>query len=346
MNAKVFLTAGLLTIAAAGVWQQASRHDAPSATGHELLNVSYDVSRELWRELNAAFIPAYEESTGTRLEINQSHGGSGSQARAVVDGLEADVLTLNLWTDTDLVRKAGLIAAGWEDRFPNRSLPYTSTIVFVVRKGNPKGVHDWPDLIRPGVEPITPNPKTSGNGKLSFLAAWGSVIRRGGTEAQAQEFVSELFRRIPVLDAGGRAATMTFATKNIGDVQLTFENEAWLEVNEAGGELEVVHPPISIRAEPHVAVVDAVVDRKGTREAARAYLDFLYTAKGQEIIARHNLRPMDEAIRVKAADRTPSIELFSIDDIASGWGGAQARFFAEGAAFDMIFASASTGSSS
>lgn len=304
----------------------------------ELLNVSYDPTRELWRDLNSQFIASYSRDTGNGVEIKQSHGGSSSQARAVLDGLEADVVTLALWSDADVLRKENLIQAGWEDRLPNRSLPYSSTIVFVVRKGNPKQIKDWADLAQPGVQVITPNPKTSGNGKLSFLAAWGSVVLRGGTEADAKRFIKELYRNVPVLDTGARGATSTFAQKQIGDVHLTWENEAHLEVQETGHELELVYPSLSILAEPHVCVVDANVDRKGTRAVAEAYLKFLYTAPGQETIAAHFYRPMDVAVLARHARRFPRIELFSIAKIASGWDDAQAKFFAEGALFDSIYA--------
>jgi sulfate/thiosulfate transport system substrate-binding protein len=302
-----------------------------------LLNVSYDPTRELWRDLNARFVPRYEAETGTRVEIKQSHGGSGTQARAVIDGLDADVVTLALWSDTDAIRKKGLLADGWEERLPHRSLPYFSTIVFVVRKGNPKGVKDWPDLIRPGVEIITPNPKTSGNGKLSFLAAWGAVRQRGGSEQEAREFVARLYKQTPVLDSGARGSTTTFAQKKIGDVHLTWENEAHLEVQESAGELELVYPPRSIRAEPHVAVVDANVDRKGTRAAAEAYLKFLYTEEAQEVIARHHYRPIDEAVRAKHADALPPVELFPVTAVARDWDEAQQKFFADGGVFDELY---------
>src|SRR2546427_4059982 len=282
----------------------------------ELLNVSYDPTRELWRDINAAFIPKYQKETGTTLEIKQSHGGSGTQARAVVDGLEADVVTLALWPDTDAVRKAGQIAEGWEKRLPNNSLPYTSTIVFVVRKGNPKGIKDWPDIVKSGIEIVTPNPKTSGNGKLSFLAAWGSVTQRGGSEADALEFVKKLYAQTPVLDLGARGSTTTFVQKKIGDVHLTWENEAHLEVEEAGGAVEIVYPPISVLAEPPVAIVDANVKRKGTGAAAKAYLDFLYTAEGQDIIAKHYFRPIDEKVFAAHAASFPDVKRFPVTAIA------------------------------
>lgn len=305
----------------------------------ELLNVSYDPTRELWRDLNEQFTARYQQDSGQRLRIRQSHGGSGSQARAVIDGLDADVVTLALWTDTDALRKKELLAAGWEDRLPNRSLPYSSTIVFVVRKGNPKAIHDWPDLVREGVTVITPNPKTSGNGKLSFLAAWGAVLQQGGSESDARDFVTRLYRQTPVLDSGARGATTTFAQKKIGDVHLTWENEARLEVRESGGELELVYPPRSIRAEPHVAVVDANVERKGTRQAAEAYLRFLYTPEGQEIIARHYYRPIDPEVLSRHAGDFPPIQLFPVTVTARDWDEAQQKFFAEGGVFDAIYKS-------
>ncbi|MGE3314646.1 MAG: sulfate ABC transporter substrate-binding protein [Planctomycetaceae bacterium] len=306
----------------------------------ELLNVSYDPTRELWRDINSQFIEQYRKEKGIEVSIKQSHGGSGTQARAVIDGLEADVVTLAIWPDTDALRKNKLIADGWEERLPNRSLPYISTIVFVVRKGNPKGIKDWPDLIKKDVEVITPNPKTSGNGKLSFLAAWGDVLQRGGSEDDAQKFVTELYRHTPVLDTGARGSTTTFAQRNIGDVHLTWENEAHLEVAEAEGKLEIVYPPRSIQAEPHVTVVDGNVARKGTKEVAEAYLNFLYTDRGQETIARHFYRPaVNTEILEKNAARFPNIELFPITKVAGDWNAAQSRFFAEGGLFDQIYSS-------
>jgi sulfate transport system substrate-binding protein len=317
---------------------------ANSATGGgdsrgplELLNVSYDPTRELWRDINEQFVSQYEKENGRKLTIKQSHGGSTSQARAVIDGLDADVVTLALWSDTDTIRKKGLINENWDQKFPNRSLPYSSTIVFVVRKGNPKGIRDWPDLLKPGVEVITPNPKTSGNGKLSFLAAWGSVLHRGGSENAAQKFVAELYRHTPVLDTGARGATTTFAQKGIGDVHLTWENEAHLEVREAQGELELVYPPASIRAEPHVAVVDSNVDRKVTRQAAEAYLQFLYTDAAQETIAKHFYRPTNPEILARHGDVFRKIDLFPVTEVAADFDDAQAKFFAEGAIFDSIY---------
>lgn len=305
----------------------------------ELLNVSYDPTRELWKEFNTAFAANYQKETGNTVKIKPSHGGSTSQARAVVDGLEADVVSLALWSDTDQLHKKGLIKDGWEEKFPNRSLPYTSTIVFVVRKGNPKKVKDWSDLTKSDIEIITPNPKTSGNGKLAFLAAWGSVVLNGGTEEQAKAYVTELYKRTPTLETGARGATTTFAQKGLGDVHLTWENEAHLEVAEAKGELEILYPTLSILAEPHVAIVDANVERKKTREVAEAYLNYLYTPAGQEIIAKNYYRPSDKELLASHRDRFPDLKLFTITEIAKGWDDAQAKFFAEGALFDSIYQS-------
>ncbi|HVM97565.1 MAG TPA: sulfate ABC transporter substrate-binding protein [Candidatus Acidoferrales bacterium] len=303
----------------------------------DLLNVSYDPTRELWRQINEAFIPAYAKQSGTTLTIKQSHGGSSAQARAVVDGLEADVVTLAMEPDTEAIRKVGLIDPGWQDRLPNNSLPYVSTIVLVVRKGNPKGIHDWPDLIKPGIEIVTPNPKTSGNGKLSFLAAWGSVIQRGGSDADAQAFVAQLYKHAPVLDSGARGSTTTFAQKGIGDVHLTWENEAYLEVQESGGQLEIIYPSSSILAEPQVAWVDANVRRHGTRDAAEAYLKFLYTPEAQEIIARNYYRPTNPEVLKKYQDKFPNLKLFPIGTIAKDWNDASAKYFADGKVFDTIY---------
>ena len=310
-----------------------------SGVAVNLLNVSYDPTRELWKELNSSFADARSKETGDTVTIKQSHGGSGSQARSVIDGLEADVVSLALWSDTDQLRKKGLIKEGWEDRFPNRSLPYTSTIVFVVRKGNPKGIKDWPDLVKPGIEIITPSPKTSGNGKLAFLAAWGSVILNGGTEDQAKEFITQIYQRTPTLEAAARGATTTFAQKGQGDVHLTWENEAHLEIAESKGDLEIIYPSRSFLAEPHVAVVDDYAGKKGTSEVAEAYLKFLYTPEGQEIIAKHFYRPTNAEVLAKHRQQFPEIKLFSITEISKGWDDAQARFFAEGALFDTIYQS-------
>ncbi len=303
----------------------------------QLLNVSYDPTRELWREINSVFIPQYEKEKGVKLTINQSHGGSSTQARAVIDGLEADVVTIASIIDTDAISQRGLIKKDWLNRLPNRSLPYTSTVVFVVRKGNPKQIKDWPDLVKPGVKIVTPNPKTSGNGYLSFFAAWGSVVLRGGSREDAIKYVSALYKQVPVLDSGARGATTTFVQRRIGDVHLAWENEAHLEVREAKGALELVYPPISIRAEPHVAVVDGNVDRRNTRAAAEAYLKFLYTDAAQEIIAKHFYRPMNAAVLAKHGATFPSIRLFDITEIAKSFADAHKQFIAEGGVFDSIY---------
>jgi len=312
---------------------------AGSAAGKpiELLNVSYDPTRELYRDVNKAFVRHYAEEHGRAVDIKQSHAASGSQARAVIDGLEADVVTLAVWPDVEAVAKAGLIRSGWEKRFDNQAVPYHSVVVFVVRKGNPKGIKDWPDLVKGDVSIITPNPKTSGNGKYSFLAAWGSVLATGGSEEDAKAYVTELYRRTPVLDTGARAATATFSQKGIGDVHLTFENEAHLEVKESGGELEIVYPPRSIRVDPPVAVVDANADKKGTRHAAEAYLGFLYSPEGRAIIAQHHYRPWGENPPPPAAGAVwPAIVSFDIS-LVGGWQAATPKFFGEGGVFDAIY---------
>lgn len=308
-----------------------------SSSSVELLNVSYDPTRELWKDLNAAFVPAYEKEQQKSLSIKQSHGASGSQARAVIDGLEADVVSLALWSDTDAIRKKGLLKEGWEETLPNRSLPYTSTIVFVVRKGNPRGIREWADLIKPGVGVITPNPKTSGNGKLAFLAAWGSIVLNGGSEDDARDFVTKLYKNTPVLDTGARGATTTFAQRGIGDVHLTWESEAHLEINESKGELELVYPSLSILAEPHLAIVDSVVDKKGTRNAAEAYLKFLYTPQGQDIIAKHYYRPTNAESLTKHKDKFPELKLFAVTELVKNWDEAQGKFFSEGGVFEAIY---------
>lgn len=322
-----------------------SGNAAPSGSGAnggalELLNVSYDPTRELWKQLNEAFVPHFKKATGQDIAIRQSHGGSSSQARQVIDGLEADVVTLAIWQDIDAIHRAGLIEDKWEQRLPHGSLPYSSTIVFVVRKGNPKGVKDWSDLVKGDVQIVTPSPKTSGNGKLSFLAAWGSVLERGGSEDEARKLVTELYKRTPVLDSGARAATATFAQKGIGDVHLTWENEAHFEVAEAKGDLEIVYPPISVLAEPLVSWVDANVKRKGTAAAAKAYLEFLYTPAGQEIIAKNFYRPSDVSVLEAHGKDFPKLSLFTVQKVFGGWNQAQEKFFAEGAEFDKIYAPA------
>jgi len=302
-----------------------------------LLNVSYDPTRELYRAVNEAFTAKYKAETGAALTIRQSHGGSGTQARAVVDGLEADVVTLAMWPDTNAIAKAGLLPTGWDASLPNTSLPYTSTIVFVVRKGNPKGIKDWDDLVKPGIQVITPNPKTSGGARWNYLAAWGYALKRDGRQDKAREFVQALYRNVPVLDSGARGATNSFVQNGLGDVLIAWENEAFLAVQELGKDkLQIVVPSVSILAEPTVALVDKVADRHGTREVARAYLEFLYTEEAQEIAARHYYRPRLESVAKKFAERFPSIALFTIDQLFGGWQKAQNDHFGEGGVFDQF----------
>jgi len=329
-RAALFASLGLLV--ATGALPAASAH----AEEAEFLNVSYDPTRELWKDINSLFVPKLEKEQGITLIAKQSHGGSGSQARAVNDGLEADVVTLAMFPDTDAIRKTGLIDAGWVDEFPNRSLPYTSTIVFVVRKGNPKGIKDWNDLKKPGIQIVTPNPKTSGNGKLSFLAAWGYALHSGGTDADALALVTEIYKKAPVLDTGARGSTTTFAQKGIGDVQLSWENEAYLAVEETGGEVEIVYPSASILAEPHVAIVDRNVDRHGTRKVAQAYLEFLYTPEAQAVIAKHHYRPTTAAA-AGALVNLPKIEIFPVTIVSPDFDAANERFFKDGKIFDQIY---------
>jgi len=320
-----------LALALAG---SASASRAQDAT---LLNVSYDPTRELYQAVNSSFAAYWKQKAGKTVAINQSHGGSGKQARAVIDGLEADVLTLALAYDIDAVQQSGLIAPGWQKRLPQNSAPYTSTIVFVVRKGNPKGIKDWGDLVKPDVQIITPNPKTSGGARWNYLAAWGYALRQpGGNEAKARAFVTDIFKRVPVLDSGARGSTTTFVQRGIGDVFLSWENEAILAVNELGKDkLEIVYPSVSILAEPPVTVVDKVVDKKGTRAVAQAYLEYLYTPEGQEIVAKHFYRPRLDSVAAKHP--VPRIKLFSIDEVFGGWAKAQKTHFADGGVFDQIY---------
>ncbi|HTU26867.1 MAG TPA: sulfate ABC transporter substrate-binding protein [Pirellulales bacterium] len=305
-----------------------------------LKHVSYDPTRELLVALNDAFAKEYLKEKGIEVKIEPYHGGASAQTRNVIEGLDADVVSLPLPTDTEAIARAGLIKEGWEERLPNHSLPYTSTIVFVVRKGNPKQIKDWPDLVQDKLEIVTPSPRTSGNGKLSFLAAWGSVLKRGGSEEDAKNFVTEIYKRVPVLDSGARAATVTFAKKEIGDVHLTWESEAFLEIDEAKGELELVVPSTSILAEPRVAVVDANVDRKGTRIVAEDYLKFFYTDPAQEIIAANFYRPTNADILAKYPDRFAKVDLFTVQEVAKGWDEAEKKFFADGGVFSSIYGGA------
>jgi sulfate/thiosulfate transport system substrate-binding protein len=303
-----------------------------------LLNVSYDPTRELYADINKVFAQRWASETGEQLSIRQSHGGSGKQARSVIDGLEADVVTLALAYDIDAIAESGLIAANWQARLPQNSSPYTSTIVFLVRKGNPKQIRDWDDLVKPGVQVITPNPKTSGGARWNYLAAWGYALdKSGGDEAKAQEFVRSLFKNVPVLDSGARASTITFAQREIGDVLLAWENEAYLAVKELGPtKFDIVGPSISILAEPPVAVVDKVVDRHGSRRQAEAYLNFLYTPEAQELAAKHYYRPRLAEVAARHADQFSQVKLFTIDEKFGGWTATQAKHFADGGVFDKI----------
>ena len=306
-----------------------------------LLNVSYDPTRELYQEFNAAFARYWKGKTGQDVTIKQSHGGSGAQARAVIDGLDADVVTLALAFDTDAVAASGLIKPDWQKRLAENSAPYTSTIVFLVRKGNPKGIKDWNDLLKPGVQIITPNPKTSGGARWNYLAAWGYALKQpggpGNNDTRARNFVTELFKRVPVLDSGARGATTTFVERGIGDVLLAWENEAYLAVDEAKDKVDIVVPSVSILAEPAVAVVDKVVDRKKTRAVAEAYLQYLYTPEGQEIAAKHHYRPRDAKVAAKYANSFAKVTLFTVDQTFGGWQVAQKTHFADGGTFDQIY---------
>ena len=301
-----------------------------------LLNASYDPTRELYVDVNAAFAAAWKAQTGQTVTIDQSHGGSGKQARAVIDGLDADVVTLALAQDVDQLATRGLVDAGWQERLPQRATPYTSTIVFLVRAGNPKGIHDWGDLVKPGVAVITPSPRTSGGARWNYLAAWGwARTQPGGSDATARGFVGALYHHVPVLDSGARAATTTFVERGIGDVLLAWENEARLAIAQHG-DLELIVPPVSILAEPPVAVVDSVVERRHTRAVATAYLEFLYTPEGQRLAAKHGYRPRDPA--AAPVGTFPALKLLTIDEVAGGWAQAQATHFDDGAIFDQLYA--------
>ncbi|WP_156162892.1 MULTISPECIES: sulfate ABC transporter substrate-binding protein [unclassified Bradyrhizobium] len=303
-----------------------------------LLNVSYDPTRELYADFNKSFAAAYQKETGKSVEIKQSHGGSGSQARSVIDGLQADVVTLALAYDIDAIAGKGLTAADWQKRLPQNSSPYTSTIVFLVRKGNPKGIKDWDDLLKSGVAVITPNPKTSGGARWNYLAAWGFAQKKYGSVDKAKDFIGKLYQQVPVLDTGARGATVTFVERGVGDVLLAWENEAYLALKEFGPEkFEIVAPPQSILAEPPVAIVDKVADKKGTRNVADAYLQYWYTKEGQEIAARNFYRPRDAEIAKKYENSFAKVELFTIDDVFGGWTKAQKEHFADGGVFDQIY---------
>jgi sulfate/thiosulfate transport system substrate-binding protein len=305
-----------------------------------LLNVSYDPTRELYRDFNTAFAKYWKTKTGETVAVRQSHGGSGKQGRAVIDGLEADVVTLALAYDVNVLAEKGkLIPSDWQKRLPHNSAPYTSTIVFLVRRGNPKAVRDWDDLVKPGIAVITPNPKTSGGARWNYLAAWGYALKKNGNdEAGAKDFVGKLYANVPVLDSGARGSTITFAERGIGDVFISWENEAFLAVKELGPEkFEIVVPSISILAEPPVAVVDKVVDKRGTRKVAEAYLQYLYSDEGQDIAGRHYYRPRDARAAAKYAKTFSKVNLFTIDDVFGGWQKAQKTHFADGGVFDQIY---------
>lgn len=305
-----------------------------------LLNVSYDPTRELYQQYNDAFIKYWKAKTGQNVTIQQSHGGSSKQARAVIDGLQADVVTLALAYDIDAISEnAGLLPADWQKRLPQNSTPYTSTIVFLVRKGNPKHIKDWNDLVRPGISVITPSPKTSGGARWNYLAAWAYALKQpGGSDATAREFVRQLYKNVPVLDSGARGSTTTFAQREIGDVLIAWENEAFLSLKELGADkVEIVVPGQSILAEPPVSVVDKVVDKKGSRKVAQAYLEYLYTPEGQEIVAKNFYRPRNEAVAKKYAATFPQLKLVTIDEVFGGWQKAQKTHFADGGVFDQIY---------
>jgi len=305
-----------------------------------LLNVSYDPTRELYQQYNAAFAKYWQGKTGDTVSVKQSHGGSGKQARSVIDGLEADVVTLALAYDVDeIAEKAKLFPADWQKRLKNNSSPYTSTYIFLVRKGNPKGIKNWDDLIKPSVSIITANPKTSGGARWGYLAAYGFALKQpGGNDAKAKEFISKVFANVPVLDSGARGSTVTFAERGIGDVLLSWENEAHLALKEFGADkFDIVYPPTSILAEPPVTVVDKVVDKRGTREVAAAYLEYLYSPEGQEIAAKNFYRPTDEKVAAKYAKNFPKVDLFTIDEAFGGWAKAQKTHFADGGVFDQIY---------
>jgi sulfate transport system substrate-binding protein len=328
---------GLFVIGAGLISTLGVRTHAQNLT---LLNVSYDPTRELYQEYNVAFAKYWKAKTGQTVTIEQSHGGSGSQARAVIDGLPADVVTLALAYDIDAIaEKAKLLPENWQSRLPDNSTPYTSTIVFLVRKGNPKHIKDWDDLVKPGLSVITPNPKTSGGARWNFLAAWAYALKQpGGNDAKAKEFVTRLYENVPVLDSGARGSTNTFVERGIGDVLLAWENEAFLAINQLGpGKFQIVVPSQSILAEPPVAVVDKNVDRKGTRAVAEAYLQYLYSPEGQEIAAKHYYRPRLESVAKKYASQFPKLKLITVDQVFGGWRNAQKIFFADGGVFDRIY---------
>jgi sulfate transport system substrate-binding protein len=312
---------------------------APAHAQSTLLNVSYDVAREYYKDYNPVFARYWKQKTGETVTINQSHGGSSAQARAVADGLEADVVTMNQATDVDLLAQRGLVVTDWVKRFPNGAAPNYSTMVFLVRKGNPKAIRDWDDLVKPGVAVVIPNPKTAGNGRYTYLAAWGYALKKpGGSDAKAKEFVTALFRNVPVLDTGGRGATNTFAQRCIGDALVTFENEVFLIQKELGADkVEIVYPSQSIRADNPVAINEKVVDRKGTRKQAQAYLEYLYSDEAQEIAAKYHYRPAVASVAKKYASTFKPLTLITVDEVFGGWQAAQKAHFADGGNFDQIY---------
>ena len=332
-TAARFTRAGLLTLAIAASALPASAKDIT------LLNASYDPTRELYLDYNKAFAKHWLAKTGDSLTVKQSHGGSGKQARSVIDGLEADVVTLALAYDIDeLAAKGKRVPADWQRRLPHNSAPYTSTIVFLVRKGNPKGIKDWDDLVKPGTAVITPNPKTSGGARWNYLATWGYALKKYGSQAKAQAFVGQLLANVPVLDSGARGATTTFVERGIGDVLLAWENEALLAQKELGsGKFDIVAPSISMLAEPPVSVVDQVVAKRGTRAVAQAYLEYLYSAEGQDIAGRHHYRPTEPTAAAKYAGQFPKVKLFTVDEVFGGWAKAQQAHFADGGSFDRAY---------
>jgi sulfate transport system substrate-binding protein len=330
---------GVVAIVLAGVLITVK--NLPDDTPNQLLNVSYDPTREVYAALDPKFAEQYRQRAGITVDVRQSHGGSGRQARNVIDGSEkANVVSLALISDVDALQKRGLIAPDWQKRLPNNSVAYTSTIVFVVRKGNAKDIHDWPDLVKDGVAVVTPDPRTSGNGQLSFLAGWGSVTTRGGTAAQALDYLKALYRHVAVFDAGARSSASSFAVQQVGDVHLTWENEALREVADSKGELEIVYPPVSIKAEPAVAWVDANDADAKTAANAKAYLEYLFTDPAQEVFAQYGYRPVNPAILAKHADRLPNLTLFPVTAIAKDWADARQKFFADNAIYDVVSASA------
>ncbi len=326
---RTLISAALLSLLAAAL---------PAHADATLLNVSYDVARELYKDINPAFIAQWKGKTGETLTLNQSHGGSSKQAGAVIGGLEADVITMNQSPDIDILVKNNLVSPDWRKRLPNDAAPYTTTTVFLVRKGNPKAIKDWSDLVRPGLQVIVPNPKTSGNGRYTYVAAWGYALSKHNDDAAAaKDFVSKLFANVPVLDGGGRGATTTFTQRGIGDVLITFENEAVLLDKEVGGDqFDIVYPSLSVEAAAPVAVVDKVVDKRGTRKQAEAYLQYLFSPEGQDIIAKHHFRPRNEAVLKKYAAQFPAIRTFTVEGRLGGWEAVQKTHFADGALYDQI----------